>query len=386
MVAAGNCTSLMSLDLDDGDAGMNLVLGVFFTMVSSVVDTGAMMLMKLEQLKNKERRAAGTKADTEWNGIVLNKRWLFGLFLMIFVAAPSQGAAVTLASQSVVMPFAGLNIALSMVIGPRMLGERVSRADLTAVAVIILGTVLSTVAGPQTGVHYDAAYVMARWQAPEVLALLAVEAAAAVAAVAALRGGWVGSKWWAEVTLWGFLLGLYGGMMNTVFKGMGEIAESGGSAAHGLALGGFDGRALAAYCVLVAVMAAVLMVILNMGLSRFDGTLVYPLYLGFLIVFGVVNGAVYWEEAACFGALQWCLFPVGVLVTIGGMLALSVARQGARSEGAAAGAEAGGKPTAARTSGAKVMPARAAAAGVAAATPGALPPLALVDEAGSRER
>ena len=80
----------------------------------------------------------------------------------------------------------------------------------------------------------------------------------------------------------------------------------------------------------------------------------------------------------CFGALQWCLFPVGVLVTIGGMLALSVARQGARSEGAAAGAgaEAGGKPAAARTSGAKVMPARAAAAGVAAATPGALPPLA----------
>jgi hypothetical protein len=63
---------------------------------------------------------------------------------------------------------------------------------------------------------------------------------------------------------------------------------------------------------------------LNSGLLRFDALTLVPIFQAFWILVSVAGGLVFFGEAASFSLKQAIMFPVGVLVTVAGVFALSL--------------------------------------------------------------
>jgi len=62
---------------------------------------------------------------------------------------------------------------------------------------------------------------------------------------------------------------------------------------------------------------------LNCGLARWDALFNVPVFQSFWILVSVIGGGVFYREFQGFDALQWCMFPAGVLLTVVGVVMLS---------------------------------------------------------------
>ena len=65
-------------------------------------------------------------------------------------------ANTALAGQSLIMPLTGVSVVMNQVLAPYILGERLTRVDVFATVIIVLGIVLSTA----FGVHTSATFTM----------------------------------------------------------------------------------------------------------------------------------------------------------------------------------------------------------------------------------
>ncbi len=309
---SANCSDLLDLDLGNED-GANLLAGVLVTFVSSFLNTASTLCMKLAQ--DREKRKPHEERAYKWNGIIFNWFWLLS-FLVLLSSNGAEAVALMLASQSVIAPFAGLNIMLAMVIGPRLLGEEVRKRDIGACAVILSGTLLCTLFGPQTSIDYDVDYLIARWSSVPMVSNLVALAVLGLAVFAVLRNDLVPERLvYLKALLTAFLVGSFGALVATVLKGMMEILQGGLISVFPVAFALYFGLSL--------IVCVTYIVIINMGLERYEGTLFYPLYLGWLIIGNVVNGSIYFMEYTCYGPLQLIVFPIGCCVTISGMLMLA---------------------------------------------------------------
>lgn len=87
--------------------------------------------------------------------LVRRPRWLLGTGLAL-LALPTQTGALLLAPLTVVQACDAAGLLLLLVLGSRMLGERVGRREIAAVVALVLGIVLLTVSGPhRTVTHVD---------------------------------------------------------------------------------------------------------------------------------------------------------------------------------------------------------------------------------------
>jgi hypothetical protein len=185
------------------------------------------------------------------------------------------------------------------------------------------GTVLCALFGPQSSATYDLDYLLQRWLEPPVVTTIGVMILAFVGSIPVDR--WLSddsgqskraARWrFMRAGIWAYRGGSVGGVANIMFKGTGELLQSGSLSTVPLAVVGF---AIVTFC-----LAAVQFLMINMGLQRFDGTLFLPLYSGWYIICGVLDGSIFYEEYTCYTALQWVVFPIGCSTSIVGMLRLS---------------------------------------------------------------
>ena len=158
-----NCTSLLDSGPDanqDNDDYHFLILGVLASLGGSSLNTGGTMLMKRAQMKNAE--LPPEQQFKQWNGIMVSPTWISGLFSMV-AAVGFDLLAITLASQTVIAPLSGCNIVLTMIVGPKVLdGEEVRPVHWAAACVILCGTALAALFGPQASTVYDFAFLERR--------------------------------------------------------------------------------------------------------------------------------------------------------------------------------------------------------------------------------
>jgi drug/metabolite transporter (DMT)-like permease len=82
--------------------------------------------------------------------LVRNRRWLAATALSL-LGWPLQVLALSLAPLALVQPTLALGLVLLLVLGARVLGERVGRREVAAVALVIAGIAGLAVAAPQRG-------------------------------------------------------------------------------------------------------------------------------------------------------------------------------------------------------------------------------------------
>jgi len=149
--------------------------------------------------------------------LVRNRRWLAATALSL-LGWPLQVLALSLAPLALVQPTLALGLVLLLVLGARVLGERVGRREVTAVALVIAGIAGLAVAAPQRGsavggtglvlaivalaVLAVAPYAIRRRRVG-LLAVLSAGAADSVAALAAkvMAGELADERWVAAVAV-----------------------------------------------------------------------------------------------------------------------------------------------------------------------------------------
>ena len=88
--------------------------------------------------------------------LIISWRWMLGLLLMVVVPLPFDSAAFALAPQSLITPFGGLTLVLTLMLGPRLLGETIERQ-------------VRPLPGARGGSQPQTSHVHKSWRAPSVL-------------------------------------------------------------------------------------------------------------------------------------------------------------------------------------------------------------------------
>jgi drug/metabolite transporter (DMT)-like permease len=228
--------------------------------------------------------------------LVRNSRWLGATALSLF-GWPLQVLALALAPLALVQPTLALGLLLLLVLGARVLDERVGRRELAAVALVVGGIACLAAAAPQRGSMTGGTGLVVAFAALAALAvapyamrrgragLLAVLAAGAADSIAALA---------AKLTA-------------------GELA---------------DGRwAVAVAIAALAAAAGVLATVSEMSaLQRLPATRVAPIVLAFQIAVPVLVAAIVGGEDWGATALGGVVVGAGLLAVLAGTVVLAVSR------------------------------------------------------------
>jgi hypothetical protein len=73
--------------------------------------------------------------------------------------------SLALAGQSLIMPLTGVSVVLNQVMAPKLLGERLSRVDIAATGIIVIGIGVSSTFGVHSSVTYTVAQLTQKWTA-----------------------------------------------------------------------------------------------------------------------------------------------------------------------------------------------------------------------------
>lgn len=116
---------------------------------------------------------------------------------------------------------------------------------------------------------------------------------------------------------YGFIAGGFGALQNIFFKSAGVLTKT------SVIEGGESAWTTAypyVFLITVAILAISQLSFLNKGMARYDAILILPLYNACYIFLSVSMGALYFGEFDNFDLLQSILFPVGVFITVLGIL------------------------------------------------------------------
>lgn len=145
--------------------GPSELLGLASATVSAACFDGAVVFQALEA---RTIPVAGGARVSMLGKLVRRPRWVLATGLAV-LGWPFQLLAFSLAPLTLVQPTLSLGLILLLVMGARMLGERIGRRESWATAAIVLGVVGITLSAPK---HTDAYH--GDWRLVVVLALLAV--------------------------------------------------------------------------------------------------------------------------------------------------------------------------------------------------------------------
>jgi drug/metabolite transporter (DMT)-like permease len=133
------------------------VIGVVLACLASCLFNAAIAIQALEARKVPQQYGLRL---TLLRRLISRPRWLGGTALGV-LALPIQTAALFFAPLTVVQPCDAAGLILLLYLGTRMLGERVGPREVAAVAAIVVGIVILTLAAPHREVsHVDGASVL----------------------------------------------------------------------------------------------------------------------------------------------------------------------------------------------------------------------------------
>jgi hypothetical protein len=308
--------------------GYEWIWGILCAVMSSLFTTVGTLMQKMAHSAN-DRKPADKKAP-EVLGMIMSPAWLAALMMMVVLPLPFDFLGLALAAQSLLVVFAGLTIVLNVFAARVMLGERADRVELTATAVIVFGLVFATVGGPKEDVDFGPCDILQRYGETD---FIAGAAALGCLLAASLYGLHVAEQTPRVVgsrpLLYAFCAGGFGGFGNLFLKAGSELAA--GAVTDDANSVGVWSTPAPYYNLILALFFSVLQLAnINQGMRRYSAIMYLPLYNCMYILLSGFMGALMYREFDKYSTLQWVLFPVGVLITMCGILIMTLKEPGAK--------------------------------------------------------
>jgi len=311
--------------------GNNLwILGAALCVFASGLSTFGINLQKYSHLQSAESLSPGQAAQPYY----LRGFWWAGFLLIIF-GTLMDVVALAFAAQSLVAPLAGLSLVFNVLLAPCFLDEVVTRIDLIATGVILLGCTMAVAFADHEHTSYnfddivDKANNAACWTY-FLSALVAI--ATCYFFIQRFEGERIDDSHWYQTNKkwhsvsYALLAGTAGSVAVTCAKAAAELIKA---EINNPGVGSFEKHWFAAPAAIVVLVTMLIFQIhfLNAGLERFDVLLIVPMYQGFWIILTAGAGMVTYREYENFGVLEGVFFPMGVIVTLVGVYIMSLRPQ-----------------------------------------------------------
>lgn len=307
------------------------IVGIAISVFGSVASNFGVNVQKFSQIKNKAR------PKEERRPYFMQLLWWLGLVFVI-AGALCDFASLSFAPQSVVMPVGSLTLVANVIFAHFWLGEALGVTDLVGTSFIVSGAVIIAVAYGALGDLGEDKYYGARdlqelyhrWivfgYGMSILILLASFLWILRRCEILVKNGRSSSPEYQGLLArlhpisYAASAGIFGSFSVTFGKSIGELmrATSDDKVSNQL-------EEPLTYVFLICMVATILLQthFLAQGLEFFDALFIVPVFQCFFIVLSILGGALYWDEMSGFNAAQWCLFPLGVLITIFGVYLMS---------------------------------------------------------------
>lgn len=322
-------------------------LGVITSLLACFGTVAGMMLQKYSHNKNDALPPDLRKPSYK------RPMWWMSLFLMIVVPAPLDVLSLALAPQSLLAPLSAVTLLLNVLLSPVFLGEKLTRVEIGATALIFIGAVVTTAFGEHSERTYDVPGLYElynRWefiffQVVSVILIFTlwlfiqrtlpvleqfnrrarsssdsdIEVSDSTPSpIGMVRKNEAPVAIQALPFAFGLLAGLSGAQQLVITKCVSELLS--------MTIKGENQfvYALTYFLIVFAAGFAVFQIsYVSKGLEHFDAVLYLPIYNAFLIVLGIIAGSIYFNEIRDVSATSVALFSVGVLITLSGVLLLT---------------------------------------------------------------
>eukprot|EP00500_Bicosoecida_sp_ms1_P000682 CAMPEP_0203809258 /NCGR_PEP_ID=MMETSP0115-20131106/2157_1 /ASSEMBLY_ACC=CAM_ASM_000227 /TAXON_ID=33651 /ORGANISM="Bicosoecid sp, Strain ms1" /LENGTH=386 /DNA_ID=CAMNT_0050717975 /DNA_START=78 /DNA_END=1235 /DNA_ORIENTATION=+ len=304
-------------------------------------DSGSDNGYSMKPMTRRERRAQAIRdgKPRPYAGLPL---WWAGLSLVVF-GSLGDFAALGFAAQSLITPVGGVTMVANVFFAHFWLKEALSRIDLAGTAAIIAGVVLIAVYADKSEGTYTLDELIVLYEEPAFIiyaivvgggsvalyvAVRQIEKIYAAATVVGATGGLQRAKSRRYARFRSFhqfvyptLSGVLGAQSVLFAKSTAELIKASFRGAN-------QWTDPATYLIALCMFGAIFSQLhfLAEGLRRFDAVYVIPVFQCWFIVITIVGGAVYFKEFRDFDADQAVMFPLGVLVTLSGIVVLSQRR------------------------------------------------------------
>jgi hypothetical protein len=257
--------------------------------------------------------------------------WSMG-FACIVVGSVFDFAALAFGAQSIVAPLGSISLVANIMFAQVMHGEKLSRTDLVATCVIILGCIVSVAFASHKNEICDIDTLLGLYAKPRfaiyascILLLLtggvlAVRHMEHVVKVYGTRSARYQAVFQYHRFSYAFLSGVAGAQSVLFAKSLDELLVSSFSGDSKIFLAHFG-----SYLIALSMFCSVGLQVywLNCALARWDALYVVPVFQAQWIVFSVIGGGVFYGEFAGFSFGQAVAFMVGVALTVLGVYFLS---------------------------------------------------------------
>jgi hypothetical protein len=218
--------------------------------------------------------------------------WVLGFLCITLFSFALDLFALSTLGQSVVVPLlASLEIAENQIFAPCMVRETcVKRFDITATVFIIVGAILTTIFGPPGSEVCSIDEIVGLFAKVPFLVFQGAVMALLVFSFSLMwsKAHCVNSF---RFMLFAFVAGTLGGQQNLFLKGIGVLV--------GFAFAGentFAEWQVWVFLLAMVTLAALQLVILNMGLAKFEALQFIPAFTVLYILMGTMVGLIFYEE------------------------------------------------------------------------------------------
>ena len=301
------------------------LIGMGFTVLSSfAVSLGTVLQKKahVDDLNKPAELRAARKA-----GLLCSRMWLCGFLMMALLQIPLTFAALAMAPQSIVIPLgAGATIVLTQFLAVCVLHEAVTRVDVFATALIIVGVILTTTANAGNTKSLTACQILNRYTETDFLApILTLLVLISICAISLHYDLWCPHK--LKPAVFAFVAGGLGAILNIMLKVVGEFTQ-GALSGEQQAIDAWDSIHPYYHLLVVFFLAFGMISFINQGLERFNAVSFLPLYNCLFIILCTLLGALFFREFDTFTAKASLMFPLGISITVLGISLISCNAQG----------------------------------------------------------
>lgn len=322
------------------------VLGAFIAILAAFISNIGLNLQKLAHIEiaygdpfTKKERPLSAREN-----YLFNHRWISGIALTI-LGSVADFAALAFAAQSLVAILGSLTLVCNILLAPLMLNEKVTRLDVRAVIMIVTGCTIAV----SFGQHRSEVHTLDRLLYMFGTTAMILYIICTLMVIGAFYGGiyYIENKYKCNDAatqymykkessasklhrfLYPAVSGVVGAQSVLFGKCTAEILKGSLVSHHHSSNSTLTAASVFAHpmtwFILLMMLSCILIQIrsLNRGLQLFDALYVVPIFQTFWILVSVLGGLVFFDEWEHFSALQAIFFPIGILLTVRGVVELS---------------------------------------------------------------
>lgn len=255
--------------------------------------------------------------------------WRLGLGLVIF-GSLADLAALVFAPQSLIAPLGGLTLVSNAIFAPLLLKERFTRRDTVGTALIVTGATIAVAFASHQDIVYDVFELFDFYtRTPFLVYAVCIFMYMLIVYVAIQRMELEEaidpqSPYYKSIRPYHRFA--YASISGTI----GAQSVLFAKCSVELVVDSFEDRGFLfnhwqTYLVIGSMFTTIFLQIrwLNDGLKRFNATYIVPVFTAFWILLSITSGLVFYREYTGMMFQQGCLFALGVVVTISGVMTLS---------------------------------------------------------------